>query len=94
MSVALAIELPPTVRALPAAREVMLVSVVRGSAGQLPGRLAVRQLPGGHLACRDLAAGEEPAEDEWRGTEHTNAACPELAKAESDGRWFTIQVAA
>jgi hypothetical protein len=92
--VALAIELAPDVRALPTADEVMIVSVERGSSWDPDGRLAVRKLPGGHLACRTLADGEQPGKNEYRGKEHTNEACPLLAKAEADGRWLTIQVAA
>jgi hypothetical protein len=92
--VALAVELPPDVRALPVADQVMIVSVQRGSARDPAGRLAVRKLPGGHLACRDLADGEQPADGEWRGREHKNEECPLLAKAEADARWLTIQVAA
>lgn len=67
--VAVAVELPRDAQVIPAG-EVMLVAVVRGTAGDPAGGLAVRELADGHLACRDLAYGEEPAEDEWRGTEH------------------------
>jgi hypothetical protein len=93
MLVALAAELPPDAAALPSADTVMLVSVIRGSAGDPAGRLAVRQLTGGHLACRDLPDGEEPGEGEWRGQEHTNGACPKLEWSERDARWLTLQVA-
>lgn len=68
--VAVAVELPRDAQTAPAEGQVMLVAVVRGTAGKPGGRLAVRELADGYLACRDLAGGEEPGEDEWRGTEH------------------------
>jgi hypothetical protein len=72
--VVIAIELPPAVTAAPDG-QVVMVPVARGSAGDPAGRLAVRELePGGWLACRDLAAGEQPGPGEWRGTEHDDEA--------------------
>jgi hypothetical protein len=93
--VALAAELPADARGLPAG-EVMVVSVERGSARDPAGRLAVRilDLGSGHLACRDLADGEQPREGEWRATEHTNAGCPKLAACEADARWIDLRGAA
>jgi hypothetical protein len=76
---------------LPAAGEIMIASVERGTAGDPAGRLAVRQLAGGFLAYRDLADGEEPREGEWRGTEHTNAACDLLASAEANPEWIKLR---
>lgn len=69
--VAIAIELPPGVTRAPSG-QVVMVPVARGSAGEPAGRLAVRVLEaGGWLACRDLTGiGEQPADGEWRGTEH------------------------
>ena len=88
--VALACELPPEVRALPLEDgEVMIVSVERGSAGAPGGLLAVRVLADGFLACRSLAAGEQPAEGEWRGREHAGE-CGLLARSEADTRWLTL----
>ena len=82
--VALAAEVPPPAGVLPAAAEIMIASVERGTAGDPRGRLAVRQLAGGFLAYRDLADGEDPREGEWPGLEHTNAACDLLAGAEAN----------
>lgn len=88
--VALAAELPPGQRTLPAEGEVMIVSVERGSARVPGGLLAVRKLVDGFLACRDLPAGEQPAKDEWRGREHTGD-CGRLATCEADPRWLTLR---
>jgi hypothetical protein len=87
--VALAAELPADAVALPSG-DVIIVSVERGSAGDGAGRVAVRELASGHLACRDLADGEDPAAGEWRGREHRNEDCKLLARAEADARWITL----
>jgi hypothetical protein len=68
----------------------MIVSVERGSAGAAGGLLAVRELDDGFLACRGLADGEQPAEGEWRGREHTGE-CGLLARCEADPRWLTLR---
>lgn len=47
------------------------VPVLRGSANDPAGTLAVRRLLDGTLGCRELADGESPHEKEWRGVEHT-----------------------
>ena len=67
--VAICLELPAEVTVAPDG-EVIMVPVVRGSAGASGGRVAVRKIAAGWLACRDLADGEAPAEGEWLGTEH------------------------
>jgi hypothetical protein len=88
--VALAAELPPEVLTLPLqGGDVMIVSAERGSAGAPGGLLAVRVLADGFLACRDLAAGEQPAKGEWRGREHAGD-CGQLAQSEADPRWLTL----
>ena len=68
----------------------MIVSVERASAGAPGGLLAVRVLDNGFLACRSLADGDQPAEGEWRGREHTGE-CGLLAKCEADPRWLTLK---
>lgn len=87
--VALACELPARAQALPLRAEIMIVSVERGSAGAAEGLLAVRELAGGFLACRDLVPGEQPGAGEWRGREHTGG-CGLLAGCEADPRWLTL----
>jgi hypothetical protein len=54
--------------------------VERGTAGAEDGTLAVRRLADGTLGCRVLRPGEEPAEREWRGREHSGA-CAERVLA-------------
>ena len=48
------------------------IDIDRGSAGAPDGTWAVRQLPGGTLACRRLEPGEQPGDGEWRGREHVH----------------------
>jgi hypothetical protein len=79
------------VRTLPFDGEVVIVSVERGSAHDPGGRIAVRALDDGYLACRDLAGGEQPGPGEWRGREHTNQQCPKLAASEADPSWITLR---
>jgi hypothetical protein len=52
------------------------VPVLRGSAGEPGGLLAVRLLADGTLGCRDLK-GLQPGPGEWRATEH-DGPCQEL----------------
>jgi hypothetical protein len=47
------------------------INIERGSAGAPDGTWAVWKLADGTLGCRVLADGEQPAEREWRGREHT-----------------------
>lgn len=68
----------------------MIVSVERGSAGAADGLLAVRELDDKFLACRSLADGDQPAQGEWRGREHTGE-CGQLAKCEADQRWLILR---
>ena len=91
--VMLAAELPPASRTLPPSGEVVVVSIERDPGGET-GNLAVRTLADGYLAVRTLAAGEEPGRGERRATEHTNEACPLLAKAEADPKWLSLRGAA
>jgi hypothetical protein len=79
LPVVVAVELPTLAVTLPSADTVMVVPVIRGSANDPAGRLAVWKLADGHLACRDLAGGETPGEGEWRGTEHACDAEPAVA---------------
>jgi hypothetical protein len=52
-------------------REVVMVPCERvAPACALDGRLAVRQLSDGWLACRELAGDEQPGPGEWRAREH------------------------
>jgi len=53
------------------------VPVMQGSAGDPAGRLAVWKQRDGKLRCRELADGEDVAEGQWRGVEHTGP-CQEL----------------
>jgi hypothetical protein len=83
LAVQVAAELPELARGIPPGQdEVMIVPVILGSGGDPAGRLAVWDLAGGGLGCRDLAAGEDPGPGEWRGTEHgpAGAECPKESR--------------
>jgi hypothetical protein len=71
-AVAATILLPPEARFAPDG-EVVLVPVIRGTARDPAGRLAVWKLDDGYLASRELADGEAPGRREWRGIEHVCA---------------------
>ena len=89
--VELAAELPRTARTLPADGDVMVVSVERDPAPGRPATLAVRQLADGYLAVRDLPPSGDLDRCERPAAEHTNAACPLLAKSEADPRWLVLR---
>jgi hypothetical protein len=52
------------------------VPVVRGSAGDPAGRLAVWERPDGVLVCVELAPGEQLVKGQWRGVEHVGECQP------------------
>lgn len=54
-------------------------TILRGSAGDPAGTLAVRKMPDGSLRARPLPPGEEPAEGEWRAVDHDRS-CPKAAQ--------------
>lgn len=69
----------PAAAPMPTSGQVIAVPVLRGSAGDPAGRLAVRRTEGGQLACRDLDGGLEAGE--WRAVEHTCSYEPAQAPA-------------